>query len=342
MLNSFLLAIRFLILVFSGNKQVALENLALRQQLAVFTREKKRPRLHNRDRVFWIALRNLWKDWRTALVFVQPETVTGWQRERFKRYWRRLSQPKRPGRPPTCWEIRKLVRTMAADNPIWGAPRIHGELLKLGFGVSERTVSRLMPNKDRKPTQTWMAFLRNHVGQMVSIDFFTIATIRFRLLYVFIVLAHDRRRVIHFNVTEHPTAAWAAQQMIEAFPEDRSPRFMVRDRDGIYGEIFTSRVEGMGIEEICIASRSPWQNCYVERLIGSIRRECLNHVIVLNENHLRRLLKSYFRYYHESRTHLSLDKDTPECRAIQSNKSGRIVQIAQVGGLHHRYERRAA
>jgi transposase InsO family protein len=230
---------------------------------------------------------------------------------------------------------------MAAANPIWGAPRIHGELLKLGFAISERTVSRLLP-KGRKPTQTWMTFLRNHVGQVVSIDFFTVATIRLRILYVFIVLAHDRRRVIHFNVTEHPTAVWAAQQIIEAFPEDGAPRFMVRDRDGIYGESFRSRVEGMNIEEIRIAPRSPWQNCYVERVIGSIRRECLNYVIVFNDNHLRRLLKDYFRYYHESRTHLSLNKDAPECRAIQSNKSDRIMQIPQVGGLHHRYARRPA
>jgi transposase InsO family protein len=227
---------------------------------------------------------------------------------------------------------------MAGANPIWGAPRIHGELLKLGFEISERTVSRLMP-KDRKPTQTWMTFLRNHVGQLVSVDFFIVATIRLQVLYVFIVLAHDRRRVIHFNITEHPTAVWAAQQIIEAFPEDSAPRFMIRDRDGIYGESFT--VAGMSIEEIRIAPRSPWQNCYVERVIGSIRRECLNHVIVLN-NHLRRLLKDYFRYYHESRTHLSLNKDAPECRTIQSNKSDRITQIPQVGGLHHRYERRAA
>jgi transposase InsO family protein len=231
---------------------------------------------------------------------------------------------------------------MAGANPMWGAPRIHGELLKLGFEISERTVSRLIPNKDSKPTQTWTTFLRNHVGQMVSIDFFTVATIRLRVLYVFIVLAHDRRRVVHFNVTQHPTAVWAAQQIIEAFPEDRAPRFMVRDRDGIYGDSFTSRVEGMGIEEIHIAPRSPWQNCYVERVIGTVRRECLNHVIVFNDNHLRRLLKDYFRYYHESRTHLSLNKDAPERRAIQSNKSERIIQIAQVGGLHHRYERRAA
>ena len=230
---------------------------------------------------------------------------------------------------------------MAGANPIWGAPRIHGELLKLGFEISERRVSRLMP-KDRKPTQTWMTFLRNHVGQLVSIDFFTVATIRLQVLYVFMVLTHDRRRVIHFNVTQHPTAGSAAQQIIEAFPEDRAPRFMVRDRDGIYGEAFSSRVEGMNIEEICIAPRSPWQNCFVERMIGTIRRERLNHVIVLNQNHLRRLLKDYFRYYHESRTHLSLNKDAPGCRPIQSNKSERIIQIPQVGGLHHRYERHAA
>ena len=218
MLNLLLLAIRFLILVFSGHKQVALENVALRHQLAVFTREKKRPRLRDRDRLFWIVLKKLWKDWRAALVVVQPETVIGWQRKRFKRYWWRLSQSRGPGRPRVYLEIRKLVRTMAAANPIWGAPRIHGELLKLGFEISERTVSRLMP-KDRKPTQTWMTFLRNHVGQLVSIDFFTVATIRLRVVYVFIVLAHDRRRVIHINVTEHPTAVWAAQQIIEAFQD---------------------------------------------------------------------------------------------------------------------------
>jgi len=186
MLNLLLLAIRFLILVFSGHKQVALENVALRHQLAVFTREKKRPRLRDRDRLFWIALKKLWKDWKAALVFVQPDTVIGWQRKRFQRYWWRLSQSRGPGRPQVYLEIRRLVRTMAAANLIWGAPRIHGELLKLGFEISERTVSRLMP-KDRKPTQTWMTFLRNHVGQLVSIDFFTVATIRLRVLYIFIL-----------------------------------------------------------------------------------------------------------------------------------------------------------
>jgi putative transposase len=339
MLNGILVAIRFVILLLGGHKQVALENAALRQQLAVFKRDVKRPRLLRRDRLFWIALTTIWNDWRSALVIVRPETVISWQRRRFKRYWWKLSQSKGPGRPRVSLEIRKLVRNMVAANPLWGAPRIHGELLKLGFGISERTVSRLMPKKDKNPAQTWTTFLRNHVGQLVSVDFFTVATIRLHVLYVFVILSHDRRRVRHFNVTEHPTAVWAAQQIVEAFPGDIAPRYLVRDRDAIYGHYFTARVEGIGIEQVRIAPQSPWQNCYVERMIGSIRRECLNHVIVLNDRHLRRILKSYFRYYHRSRTHLALDKDAPESRHVQSREVGGIVRFPEVGGLHHRYER---
>jgi putative transposase len=342
MLNAILFWIRFVILVLGGHQQVALENAALRQQLAVFKRDVKRPQLRRWDRLFWIGLRAIWKDWKSALVIVRPETVISWQQKRFKRYWWRLSQSKGPGRPRVSSEIRTLISNMAATNAFWGAPRVHGELLKLGYEISERTVSRLMPKNDKKPSQTWTTFLRNHVGQMVSIDFFTVATVRLHVLYVFVILAHDRRRVLHFNVTEHPTAVWAAQQIIEAFPEDGAPRYLLRDRDGIYGHCFTTRIEGMGIEQVRITARSPWQNCYVERAIGSIRRECLNHMIVLSEQHLRRILKSYFRYYHESRTHLSLSKDAPESRAIQANELERIVQIPQLGGLHHRYERRAA
>ena len=342
MLNAILFWIRFVILVLGGHQQVALENAALRQQLAVFKRDVKRPQLRRWDRLFWIGLRAIWKDWKSALVIVRPETVISWQQKRFKRYWWRLSQSKGPGRPRVSSEIRTLISHMAATNPFWGAPRVHGELLKLGYEISERTVSRLMPKNDKKPSQTWTTFLRNHVGQMVSIDFFTVATVRLHVLYVFVILAHDRRRLLHFNVTEHPTAVWAAQQIIEAFPEDRAPRYLLRDRDGIYGHCFTTRIEGMGIEQVRITARSPWQNCYVERAIGSIRRECLNHMIVLSEQHQRRILKSYFRYYHESRTHLSLSKDAPESRAIQANELERIVQIPQLGGLHHRYERRAA
>ena len=284
----------------------------------------------------------IWNDWKSALVIVRPETVISWHRNRFKRYWRQLSQPKGPGRPRVTSETRKLVRTMAAANPLWGAPRVHGELLKLGFEISERTVSRLMPKKDRKSTQTWMTFLRNHVGQIVSIDFFTVATIQLQVLYAFIILAHDRRRVVHFNVTEHPTAVWAAQQIVEAFPENTAPHYLVRDRDGVYGHHFIVRVQGLDIDQVPISARSPWQNCYAERVIGSIRRECLNYLIVINERHLRRILKGYFQYYHRSRTHLSLEKDAPEPRPVQHRATGRIIQIREVGGLHHRYERVAA
>ena len=223
-----------------------------------------------------------------------------------------------------------------------GAPRIHGELLRLGIEISERTVSRLMPKNRTRPSQTWKTFLANHIGQLVSIDFFTVPTLQFRVLFVFVELAHQRRRVIHFNVTEHPTAHWTGRQIVEAFPEDTAPRYLLRDRDAIYGGLFRSRVQGMGIEEVLRAAQSPWQNPFVERLIGSVRRECLNHVIVLSESHLRYVLKKYFRYYLNSRTHLSLEKDAPESRAVHAPALGRIVDIPQVGGLHHRYERRAA
>jgi putative transposase len=342
MLNAILVSIRFILLIFSGQKQVALENAALRQQLSVFKREVQRPKLKDRDRLFWIGLRMIWQDWKSALVIVRPETVISWHHKRFKQYWWKLSQPKQPGRPRTRAEIRKLIHDMAAANPTWGAPRVHGELKKLGFQISERTVSRLMPKTTGKPSQTWMTFLRNHVRQMVSVDFFTVATIQLRVLYVFVVLAHERRRVVHFNVTESPTAAWTALQIVEAFPEETAPRYLIRDRDGIYGHDFVTRVDGLGIKQVPISARSPWQNCYAERVIGSIRRECLNHVIVMNERHLRRILKSYMGYYNRSRTHLSLDKDAPESRPAQDPQAGRIIQIPEVGGLHHRYERVAA
>ena len=342
MLNAILPLFRMILLLLGGYEQIALENLALREQLAIFQRSVRHPKVRLMDRVFWVCLRKVWKDWKSVLVIVRPETVLDWQRRRFRRYWCRLSQHTNPGRPRTRADIRKLVKTMAEANVGWGAPRIHGELQKLDIEVSERTVSRLMPKRSTAPSQTWRTFLNNHARDLVSIDFFTVPTARLRVLFVFIVLSHERRRVVHFNVTEHPKAAWTAQQIVEAFPDDQAPRYLVRDRDGIYGEYFQHRVQGMGIREVRTAPRSPWQNPYAERVIGSIRRECLNHVIVLHDKHLRRILKSYFRYYHESRTHLSLDKDAPESRGIQANKLERIVQISQVGGLHHRYERRAS
>ena len=239
--------------------------------------------------------------------------------------------------------MRDLIKRMAAANVGWGAPRIHGELLKLGIVISEREVSRLMPPRPRRPpSQTWRTFLANHVGTLASVDFFTVPTATFRVLYVFFVPAHDRRRVLHFNVTENPSAEWTAQQIVEAFPEDTAPKYMVRDRDGIYGGHFRRRVESLGIEEVLTAPQSPWQNPFAERLVGSIRRECLDHVIVLSEQHLYRILKLYFAYYHRSRTHLSLGKDPPVPRAVQAPEMGKIAELPEVGGLHHRYERLAA
>jgi putative transposase len=243
-------------------------------------------------------------------------------------------------RSPPC--AGRSVGKMAAANPLWGAPRIHGELLKLGIHVAERTISRLVPKRRTPPSQTWRTFLTNHVRDLVSLDFFTVPTAGLRVLFVLVVLAHHRRRVVHFNVTEHSTAAWTAQQIVEAFPDNTAPSYLLRDRDHVYGHVFRQRVKGMGIGEVLTAPSSPWQNPFAERLIGSIRRECLDHVLVLGPSHLRRILARYFSYYHRARTHLALDKDAPDVRPVEGPEAGRIVQIPEVGGLHHRYIRQAA
>jgi putative transposase len=231
---------------------------------------------------------------------------------------------------------------MATANPLWGAPRIHGELRMLGIDVSERTVSRLLEQQPRRPSQTWKTFLRNHLASAASVDFFTVSTLTGRVLFVFVVLAHHRRRIVHVNITDHPTATWATQQVVEAFPNDTAPRWLYRDRDRIYGDPFQHRVAGMGHRQVVSAPASPWQNPYVECVIGSIRRECLNHIIIFNEAHLRRVLTTYVAYYHRTRTHLGLDKDSPDHRPLNKTSTGRIVAIAEVGGLQHRYERPAA
>jgi len=332
---------RLLPFLIGGHRQLALENLALRQQLAVYKRTTPRPRLHTIDRLFWAGLARVWTGWRQALVIVSPDTVLRWQRRRFREYWTRLSGRSRGGRPPVSIEVAALVRTMATANPLSGAPRIHGELLKLGIRVAERTVSRLMPNRRPQPSQIWRTFLANHVRDLVSIDFFTVPTARLRVLFVLLVLAHHRRRVVHFNVTEHPTAHWTAQQIVNTFPDESAPAYLLRDRDQIYGQHFRHRLKGMGIEEVLTAPQSPWQNPFVERLIGSIRRECSNHVLVLGERHLRRILTRYLVYYHQARTHLALDKDAPDVRPIALPSIGKIVQLPEVGGLHHRYVRQA-
>ena len=235
-----------------------------------------------------------------------------------------------------------MIRTMSRENRLWGAPRIHGELLKLGINIGETSVSKYMVRHRKPPTQAWRTFLNNHIRQLVSVDFFTVPTIRFQVLYVFLVLAHERRRILHFHVTAHPTAQWTAQQLRNAFPWDSAPRYLLRDRDRIFGDDFTRQVQDMGIQQVLSAPRSPWQRAYVERVIGTIRRECLDHVIIFNEAGLYQQIKLFAAYYHESRTHLSLAKDAPESRAVQPPVQGRIVAVQQVGGLHHRYERRAA
>jgi transposase InsO family protein len=239
-------------------------------------------------------------------------------------------------------EIRDLIRQMSSVNPLWGAPRIHGELLKLGIEVSQATVAKYMVRRRGTPSQNWRTFLCNHAEGIAAIDMFVVASASFRLLYVMIILVHDRRKIVRTAVTERPTAAWLSRQVTEAFPWDTAPRYLLRDRDGSYGTYFCNRVEAMGITEVITAPRSPWQNAYVERVIGSIRRECLDHIVIFNERHLRRVLSSYVDYYQRTRTHLSLDKDRPDARPIQPPNSGKVIAIPQVGGLHHRYERLAA
>jgi putative transposase len=329
--------------IFHSRAALELENLALRHQIGVLQRSaRKRPKLTSGDRLLWICLSRLWCDWRSALAIVKPETVVAWHRAGFRSFWTWKVRRGQAGRPTISREVRELIRKMCRENPGWGAPRIHGELLKLGIDIGESSVSKYMVRCRKPPSQTWRTFLENHTKQLVSIDFFTVPTIRFQVLYVFLVLAHDRRRILHFNVTAHPTAEWTGQQLREAFPFDQLPRYLLRDRDTIFGDDFRAQLRGMGICEILSAPRSPWQRAYVERVIGSIRRECLDHVIVFHENALRRILHSYFDYYHRSRTHLSLGKDSPEPRAIQPPEMGSVEAVPQVGGLHHRYERRAA
>jgi transposase InsO family protein len=297
-------------------------------------------RLTCADRALWVWLSQVWDEWRAAVLIVRPETVLAWHRRGFRLFWTWRSR-RRMGRQGVPADVRQLIRTMAEANSLWGAPRIHGELLKLGIVLSQATVAKYMPRHRRPPSQTWRTFLANHVTQVAAADFFIVPTVTYRLLFVFVILAHHRRRIVHVAVTAHPTAAWTAQQLREAFPEDAAPRYLVHDRDHAFAAL-AATANGMGIKEIHTAPRSPWQNSYAERVIGSIRRECLDHVIVLNEVGLSRIVTRFLAYYHQSRTHLSLAKDSPQPRTISPPVVGPIVATPQVGGLHHRYDRRAA
>jgi putative transposase len=332
----------FMAALFRSHTSLRLEHLALRHQLAVYQQTVHRPRLRSTDRLFWAWLARLWSGWQDALTFVQPRMVIAWQKKRFRDHWRRLSQNGQPGRPAIAQDVRELIRDMWRSNPTWGSPRIVGELRKLGIAVAKSTVERYRVRPRRPLSPTWKTFLKNHRQDLVALDFFTVSTVTFRVLFVLVILVHERRRIVHFNVTEHPTAQWTAQQVVEAFPWDEAPCYLLRDHDQIYGDAFRQRVQHLGIEEVLIAPRSPWQNPFVERLIGSIRRECLDHMIVLHERHLRRLLTDYFRYYHHWRTHRALAMDCPRPRPVQQPEVGRVREVPEVGGLHHHYERRAA
>lgn len=330
-----------------SRRDLVIENLALRQQLATLS-TRRRPVIRPADRFFWILLRRLWSRWADSLAIVEPDTVVRWHRAGFRSYWNWVSRlGQRSGRPTLPREVRALIRQMATENS-WGAPRIHGELLRLGFAVSERTVSRLLrhlPRPARPGRQTWTTFLRNHRDGLAAIDLFTVPTASFRLLYVFVVVRHGRREVARYAVTHHPTASWVVQQLREAFPFDSAPRHLLHDRDATFSAQVRAALLALGILPVRTSYRSPWQNGVVERFIGTVRRELLDHVIVLGEHHLRLLLEGFVRYYHHDRTHLGLGKDSPRGRPVEPRPApaATVVSLPRVGGLHRRYAwRRAA
>ena len=325
---------------FRSRAELELELIALRHQVAVLNRQQSgRLRLCSIDRMLWVWLYRVWPRCLKAILVVKPATVVQWHRQGFRLYWLWRS---RPGRRPIGRETRKLIREMCFANPLWGAPRIHGELLKLGIKISQATVAKYMVRRPQSPSPTWRSFLGTETLGIAAIDMFIVPSATFRLLFVMLILAHYRRKIVRFDVTQRPTAGWLSRQVTEAFPWDSAPRVLLRDRDSSYGVEFSKRVDAMGITEVLIAPHSPWQNPYGERVIGSIRRECLDHLIIFNERHLRRVLSSYEDYYHRTRTHLSLGKDCPEPRPVHPPTHGKVIAIPQVGGLHHRYERLAA
>jgi len=332
-----------LVRLFRRRQSLLLENLALRQQLAVLKRQHPRPSLRLFDKLFWVITRRVWSAWKQSLIIVTPETVVRWHRSGFRMYWRLISRVRRQvGRKQTPKEIRGLIFQMVAENPTWGAPRIHGELRMLGFDLSERTISRCMKRAPRGPDQAkrWLAFLRNHREAIAAMDFFTVPTITFGVLYCFFIISHDRRRILHVNVTKHPTSGWIIQQLREAFPFEASRKYLIFDRDQKFGFEVIAAVKATRIIPKRTSFRSPWQNGIAERWVGSCRRDLLDHMVSLNERHLKRLLSEYVRYHHEDRTHLGLEKGTPEGR-IRSEASGRVLSQERLGGLHHRYNRAA-
>jgi putative transposase len=328
---------------FRSRRDLLLENFALRQQLAVLKRRHSHPRLAVTDRLFWVILRRFWSRWRETLILVQPETVVRWHRAGLKLYWTWLSRhPIRAGRKCVSVELRELIFRMVRENPTWGSPRIHGELKMLGFDISERTVLRWMRKAPRNsdPAKRWAAFVSNHREAIAAMDFFTVPTLTFGVLYCFFVIAHDRRRILHCNVTRHPNSALVVQQLREAFPYDSAPGYLIFDRGASFNKEVIDTVKSFGIQPKRTSFQSPWQNGVGERWVGNCRRDLLDHVLVLNERHLKRLMGDYIRYYHDDRTHLALAKGTPTGREARKypDAGRRVVSIPRLGGLHHRYD----
>jgi transposase InsO family protein len=323
--------------LFKSRRRLQIENLFLRHQLYIALRHApRRLRLRGCDRALLVWMTQRWPSLLDLACVVRPDTILRWHRAGFRAYWRWKSRG-RPGRPRVNRELRTMIRRMCKENPLWGAPRIHGEMLKLGFEIAESTVSKYMIRRRGPPSQTWQTFLRNHADAIAAIDLCLVPTLTFQCLFAFLVVGHGRRQLLWFAVTRQATAEWLAQQIVEAFPWDTAPTYLVRDNDGAYGQAFTRRIRAMGIRDRPISPRSPWQNPYVERLIGTLRRDCLDHVLIFGEQHLRRVLTLYSLYYNETRTHLGLSKDAPLRRAVQ--RSGTIVTTPILSGLHHRYAR---
>jgi transposase InsO family protein len=315
------------------------EILYLRQQLIVLKRTAPaRPKLNAIDRLIFVCLYRLFPSLLDASIIFKPDTLLRWHRTGFRLFWRWKSR-RRAGRPALSADIRSLVRRISQENPLSGAPRIHGELLKLGIEIAQSTVAKYMARRRGPPSQCWKTFLRNHIPHTAAIDMFVVPTIGFKLLYELVIIRLGRRRLVWINVTANPTAEWIARQLTEAFPWDHAPQYLIRDRDASYGHAVTRRLAAMGIRDRPTAPRSPWQNGHTERLIGSIRRECLDHVLVLGEAHLRRILRAYADYYNRVQTHLALEKDAPLGRPVQT--IGSIMTIPFLGGLHHQYARMA-
>ena len=337
MFGLFCIVLAVLASPFKSKTRLEAENAVLRHQLIVLRRKAQgRARLTNNDRWFFVQLYRWIPSILNVLTIVHPETLVRWHRAGFRYYWRWKSRS-RGGRPQIETGLRVLIRKMSTENPLWGAPRVHGELLKLGFDVAQSSVAKYMAKRRGPPSQGWRTFLRNHAPDIAAMDLFVVPTIGFDLLYAFVIVRLDRRDLVWLNVTTNPTAEWIGRQLTEAFPWGEAPRYLIRDRDRIYGSIVTRRMRVMGIRDKPTAPASPWQNGFAERLIGSIRRECVDHFIVLGEAHLRRILRAYARYYNNIRTHWSLAKDAPVSRPIQ--RTGIISSRPVLGGLHHQYMR---